>query len=186
MSIAISDLRAVVRYSPDTGILYWRQRSLRFFGGVRPAHSRAAWNGRFADKPINGTESEHGYIRIYVLREPHFAHRVAWAAFYGEWPTQGIDHINREKQDNRITNLRLCNQSQNMFNTGLFRHNTSGYRGVRFVDRYKAWHAILNHNGRKHSLGFFPTAEEAAKAYSAAVKQAAGEFAPTEGVWTDD
>lgn len=80
--------------------------------------------GRAGD--IAGTLKE-GYIRIIINNERCLAHRLAWMYVYGEWPSGEIDHINRIRSDNRISNLRICTRQQNCNNTDLNSNNTSGH-----------------------------------------------------------
>lgn len=75
-----------------------------------------------------------------------------------------VDHINRNKKDNRICNLRICNKSQNAYNTTLNRLNKSGYKGVYFRKDTKKWVAEIKHNYKKHCLGCFNSKEEAIEA----------------------
>lgn len=72
-----------------------------------------------------------------------------------------VDHINRNKKDNRIENLRITDKSINAFNTGVRNNNKSGYTGVGFRNDTKKWSAEIKRNGVKHCLGCFKTKEEA-------------------------
>ena len=74
-----------------------------------------------------------------------------------------VDHINREKTDCRKINLRVCTHQENCFNQGKRITNTSGYMGVSFSKRSGKYESYINHNGIKHHLGLFETAEEAAR-----------------------
>ena len=87
-----------------------------------------------------------------------------------------VDHINRDKLDNRRSNLRLVTHTQNCVNASLRVTNTSGFKGVNFY-RGKYWRAYIRVNYRHISLGFFPTAEAAARAYDEAAREHFGEFA---------
>ena len=94
------------------------------------------------------------------------AHRVAWLLFFGEFPKNELDHINRDKLDNRIENLRECNSSQNAANRT---SNGKIYKGVSKCKNGKFKSQI--------TLGTFDTAEEAAKKYDEALYELHGEFA---------
>lgn len=89
-----------------------------------------------------------------------------------------IDHKDRDGLNNQKTNLRLCTQSQNRANTGLFKNNTSGFKGVWYRKERRKWAALLSHNGKKYRLGLFDNPEEAGKAYLKKAKEIYGEFAP--------
>lgn len=87
---------------------------------------------------------------------------------------KGHDHVNRNKLDNRRINLRKATQQQNVYNTGLRKNNTSGYKGVSKLNT--GWKARINMNGTHYYLGRFKTKEEAAVEYNRAAKFFFGEF----------
>lgn len=95
----------------------------------------------------------------------------------GEWPDGDVDHINRDKLDDRWCNLRLATRSQNSANVALRRHSTSGFIGVTFDKPRNKWRAQIRIDGRKVNLGRYVTAEEAARVYDAATLKEFGEFA---------
>ena len=152
MSHSIEQLRAVINYVPDEG---------KFI--------------RSSGKEAKGTANSKGYLLIKVLGEIYAAHRLAWMLHHGDVPTM-IDHINNNKIDNRITNLRIATASQNKANTRLQVNNTSGFKGVRRMknDRF---YAVIGHEYKKHYLGGFDTAKEAHCAYRGAAIILFGEFA---------
>jgi hypothetical protein len=161
---ALSDIRNYLQYDPDTGVVRW----------IRPLR-----NGR--NKKANRTD-EAGHqgaqcIQIGFRGVSFKAHRLAWALHYGEWPTGVVDHINRDPYDNRISNLRMCSQQHNTFNSGPSKNSTSGFKGVWFRRDTGRWAAEITHNRKKKSLGCYPTAELAAAAYDKAAKEIFGEFA---------
>ena len=99
-----------------------------------------------------------GYVAIKINKKSYKLHRVAWLIYYGEDPQDlEIDHINRDKSDNRVSNLRLVDRSTNCFNTGISKVNTSGTKGVSYCKRDKLWIAKI----RRKCIGYFRTKEEA-------------------------
>jgi len=86
-----------------------------------------------------------------------------------------IDHINGDPLDNRMSNIRVCTQSENSKNQKMRKNNESGYKGVSFY-RGK-YHARIKLNYRTHRLGSFDTALEASKAYNLAAPLLHGKFA---------
>lgn len=142
MKETVSEL---LSYDPIIGDFQWKKgRSFTAYVGTKA--------GSF----------HNGYIRIKVLGKEHLAHRLAWLLTYGEFPLQQIDHINGNKSDNRIVNLRLATPLQQRANSKLNCDSTSGFRGVYFNKRRGKWRA---HIQRQH-LGYFETKEEAAAVYS--------------------
>lgn len=96
---------------------------------------------------------------------------------YGMWPDRLVDHINGNRQDNRIANLRLATTSENLCNRGKPRNNTSGFKGVSWNTKFQIWQATIKFNGRNKNLGRFASREKAAEAYSKAALQYHGDFA---------
>lgn len=154
--------------SPD------RLRKLLTYNPVTGQFTRLkALNGQCYDRV--GSTTSHGYIEIGVDRQRHYAHRIAWAMHFGEWPSTYIDHINGDKADNRISNLRLASNSENMANAPARKTSKTGVRGVH--RGRTGWSAQLTVNGKARHLGTFNTIEEAQEAYSSAAKAAFGGFA---------
>jgi hypothetical protein len=96
------------------------------------------------------------------------AHRVAWALHYGEWPSDQIDHVNGDKTDNRLENLRIVTAQGNAKNRSLRSDNTSGHVGVYWVRETKKWSAQIKVDGRQKTIGSFESLEDAVKARKAA------------------
>lgn len=94
-------------------------------------------------------------------------------------PGTHVDHINHNTLDNRRSNLRLATAAQNCWNTGSWRTNTSGHKGVWRDPKSHKWTSAITVNGERHYLGVFATAEDAADAYKQAAVRMRGEFHPT-------
>lgn len=157
-------LREQVDYDESTGAFTWRVSGRgRFKRAGAPAGSRAS----------------RGYLRLCVegLGE-HYAHRLAWLYVTGEWPPEQIDHINGDRSDNRISNLRACSLQENRRNTiGIpTRRKYSRFKGVT-KDKYGRWCAQITRDGVGIRLGPFDTEEAAASAYREKAKEVHGEFA---------
>ena len=117
------------------------------------------------------------YYAIGVDGEQYYAHRLAWMYVNGEDPEHlQIDHRNKDKRDNRISNLRKGTNRQNSYNKGANKNNTSGYKGVWWEEKSGLYKARIGVNGKRIFLGGYETGEEAHQAYLLAASQIAGEF----------
>jgi hypothetical protein len=102
------------------------------------------------------------------------AHRLAWLYMTGEWPTDIIDHKNRNGLNNRWDNLREADQELNLANASVQKNNKAKLKGVR--TQAGAFTARIVFRKRYHYLGRFKTAEEAHAAYVAKARELAGDF----------
>jgi HNH endonuclease/AP2 domain len=128
---------------------------------------------------VAGSPNESGYVSFMIDGRRYLAHRLARFWLRGEWtpPHLEIDHINGNKADNRLCNLRHCKPSQNRMNRGVPAHNTSGKKGVSFRKERGKWRAEIHISGKKRHLGYFETAELAHAAYYKAATEHYGKFA---------
>ena len=147
-------LRSVLHYDPATGIFTWK---------VRTAH-----NVKVGD--VAGCPNGDGYLQIKLQRRHYKAHRLAWLHVYGEWPKEQLDHTNRIRTDNRISNLREVTNKQNGQNRSKRSDNTSGHPGVVWHKRISKWRAQIKHNQKLIYLGLFENLEDAVSARKAAEK----------------
>lgn len=158
----------------EDGSFRWKDRPASHFKSEK---DRDNVNAQFSGK-IAGRTSCYGYIQIGLNKRIYFAHRLVWLWHYGVWPNGPLDHINRNRRDNRIENLRQASDSSNQANVGLRSNNTSGYRGVsraRCRSKLK-WRANICVRGIRADLGTFQTPEEASIAYEEAHRIAFREF----------
>ena len=151
-------LKDLLDYSQETGMFAWK---------VRVANCIQIGD-------IAGCDDGNGYTIIRIRNRLYRAHRLAWLYFYGEWPKQEIDHINGSRSDNRISNLREADRSDNTSNRKTLRN---GLKGVSFFKRDKKWMAQISKYGKRIYLGMFDTEQEAHDAYMCSAKQIHGEFA---------
>lgn len=91
--------------------------------------------------------------------------------------TDMVDHILGDKLDNRRSQLRVCSNEENSRNRRKASNNTSGYKGVTYLKKYKTWHARISLGGKYRSLGTFKCIKDAALAYNFAAAELYGEFA---------
>lgn len=165
-------LRQLISYDPETGVLLWKERDVSFFRdteGRSAAHACANWNSRYAGTPALNSPALAGYREGDVFKVRIQAQRAAWMIHHGETPDT-IDHINGDRSDNRLMNIRNGTQTDNMRNIKRNRLNTSGQMGVAW-DRSKGkWMAYIRAGKRIH-LGRYDRIEDAIIARKAAEKR---------------
>lgn len=155
MKLTVERLREVVSYNQETGVFLSRVR-----------------RGRIVVGSCIGCPTSKGYHRIMIDRVEYLAHRLAWLYVHGVWPDGDIDHIDENKSNNRITNLRNVPHIQNMHNQCRpNRDNRTGYRGISPQPGGR-FQAMIQIDGVRKSLGTYSTAEEAHAVYSLARKEA--------------
>jgi hypothetical protein len=132
--------------------------------------------GGYKAGAIAGGSTGKGYHYIGIDGAQWLTHQLAWLYVYGEWPSMQIDHINGNRADNRIANLREATDSQQRANSATHKNNTSGSRGVSFYAKHNRYKAKIAYNGTTHYLGWFKTREEAEDAYRRAATRLFGEF----------
>lgn len=165
-TIDIETLRQLIWYDPETGKLYWHFRDVSYFSSQTQYKT---WNKRFAHKEAFTADGGIGYRQGAVLGVMLKAHRVCWALYYGEWPKKHIDHVNHNRGDNRISNLRSVTISENCRNRSLPKNNCSGHIGISREGR--KWKARLKMNRVDYYLGSFDTIEDAICARKKAEKE---------------
>jgi len=139
------------RYDPETGKLFWRVTK-----------SNRAVAGSLA-----GTVDADGYIGINTGRKIYKAHRIIWDMNRpGDVLTAGeqIDHINHNRSDNRLCNLRKVSSAENHMNAGPSKANTSGVVGVSWCKHKGRWRAYIKTDGVSKSIGSFKRFEDAVSA----------------------
>lgn len=155
MTLLQKDLKSIFEYDPLTGILRWK-------------------NGRsnMVKGSIAGCVSCAGYKSITIDSKTYRLHRVIWIFMFGHIP-EGfyIDHINGNKIDNRLENLRLVTNSQNQQNRPAPKNSSSGYRGVTWHKQAGKWMARICCNNQRKTIGFFDTSEAAYEAYKEEAKK---------------
>jgi hypothetical protein len=114
---------------------------------------------------IAGAVTPFGYRYIQLKGRKYAAHRLVWFIENGHFPPHDIDHIDGNKLNNQITNLRAATRKQNCENKGAQRNNKLGLRGVSYNTRLKKYIAQIQHNGTNHHLGVFLDPHAAHKAY---------------------
>lgn len=138
-----------ISYEPSTGIFRWNVSA--------PGITKGA---------IAGTMTSSGYRQIKLGHVPYRAHRLAWFLTHGQWPDGEVDHINGDKVDNRLDNLRVVDRAGNSQNQrAAHRDNSSGFLGVTWNKQHCRWQAKLQVNKKMHHVGYFDAPEVAHEAY---------------------
>lgn len=158
-------VRELFNYDHDTGHLTHKIR----LGG------RAS-----VGKVAGSINKKRGYRSVEIEDQQYVIHRVIWLYVHGSWPKNQIDHINGDRQDNRIANLREATPQENSWNIGLISTNKSGYCGVSIIKKTNLFAASVWRDGKRIHLGFFKSAEQASIVYQKAI-EFRGEFIPAEG-----
>lgn len=165
MKLSVDQCRNLVDYDCNTGIIIWKERGLEYFQSEKrsPEWLSRAWNAAYAGK-VAFTAKSHGYFIGCILKKMVKSHRLAWAVHYGEWPDGEIDHINGDRADNRISNLRCVTSHVNRKNEGASKNNTSGYSGVQWCKQTNKWRAVIKHNYKNVHIGRYVRKEDAISA----------------------
>lgn len=129
--ITIKQLRKILQYDASTGIFTW----------IEPRQ----YTTKVGD--VAGSIENTGYISIRINKVSYLAHRLAWFYCFEEWPESYIDHIDRDKTNNALDNLREATAFENSRNRAINKNNSSGYPGV--YKRGSKWRAEIVIKGIK-------------------------------------
>lgn len=157
-TLEINRLKSLLHFSPKSG------KFLRLVG-----------RGKHHAGQIAGTYQSSGYIQITIDGTAFLAHRLAWFYVYEEWPDE-IDHVNGDRKDNRISNLRSCTRSQNMSNRPVRLDSKSRVKGVSFHKASRLWRAQITFNKKVIHIGSFKNKEDAGLAYRLKSIELKGKF----------
>ena len=143
------------------GCLYWKNTIYKSFQKAGSVHKH------------------RGHVYVCIDKKKYLAHRVIWLMNTGLWPDSFIDHIDGDRSNNLISNLRLATSSQNNRNVKLRKDNKSGFKGVCFSKDKRKFVSKISIDGKQVFLGHFDTAELAYQAYCNASKKHHKEFSRT-------
>lgn len=157
--VSVEVINELLSYDAETGIFRWK----------------VDMGKKVKKGDIAGSRKNDGYIRIKIHGKDYAAHRLAYLLVHRELP-KFLDHIDRDRANNRISNLRACTLSENELNKGIDKRNTSGVKGVFWNRKSKKWRSQARLKGKLYYLGTFSSKEEAANAYQTFCKNNHGDF----------
>ena len=148
--LTMEKLKEVIYYDHLTGLFYWKKHM----------------GSRARKGNVTGTQNKEGYIQIMVNRKIYYGHRLAWLYVHGYFPENDVDHIDRIRNHNWISNLRESSRQCNIRNTGNHKTNTSGVKGVYWCKESEKikkgkWNAKMSINRKTKNLGYYEDFEEA-------------------------
>jgi hypothetical protein len=156
------DLLQVLDYDKENGCFYNKKTR------------GAALNGYTA-----GCKKANGYVYVGVFRRQILCHRLVWFVEHGVWPLMVLDHIDGDKSNNRILNLRLATYSQNSINRKVMANSKTQLKGVWFNKKKNRYRACVRCDNKRIYLGSYRTPEEAHAAYVAKAAELHQEFMRT-------
>lgn len=159
-------VREILEYNPDTGAFIWRQDQ-------RCGHKTGNQVRRLAGLQAGSCNKVSGYIIIGIGGSLYLAHRLAWLYVHGSWPEQQIDHIDGDRKNNRIANLRDVSPAINSENQRKPPRSKSNQAplGAHWKESVKLWASSIQANGKLMHLGYFKSADAAHEAYVIAKRQ---------------
>ncbi|MBV4365919.1 HNH endonuclease [Erwinia phyllosphaerae] len=131
-------LLEMLSYDPATGLFTWKVNRMRIKSGTTA-----------------GSKEKNGYIVIAIEGKYYKAHRLAYFYVNKKWPKNNIDHINRVRDDNRISNLRDATFDENRMNNSIYSNNTSGFPGVSWHKGKGKWVVKTSEAGKEKTNGAF-------------------------------
>lgn len=165
MALTQDIAKEFMHYDPLTGVFLWKPR--KYIDGQ---------DKRFVDRfnkhnagKVAGSLSDIGYLISKLDGKLVKLHRVAWLYVHGYMP-DFIDHINGNRSDNRIENLREASKQVNGMNQGMRLDNKSGCSGVYWNSGLKKWHVRIGYKKSRKHIGWFANLDDAVVARNDAVK----------------
>ena len=142
------DIKHLFDWCPESGVLRWKSPT----------------SNRVKAGDVAGNLDSKGYYRVGLHGAQYRLHRVIWLLAYGEWPKGEIDHIDGNRINNSISNLRCVSHKRNSRNCKLSKNNTSGHIGITWHKKAGKWMASVSIDGRQQHLGLFDDKRDAISA----------------------
>lgn len=170
-NLSYHDVARVLKADFETGRLFWLPRTPDLFlSNVKRTaeHSCRIWNTRYANQEAMTCIIANGYRTGNIFAHDYYAHRVLWLLYTGDWPVDQIDHIDGNRINNSIINLRMVSNVENHKNMKMNKRNTSGVHGVFWAKHAGKWRASIKIDDYNKHLGYFESIEDAAIARKSA------------------
>ena len=167
LSVLLAEARRIYQYDAINGGLIW----------INHKNPKRTWPA--IGTPVGGDDG-HGYKMCLLLGHKFKVHQIVWLVVNGELPPGSIDHIDGDRRNNRIENLRVVTDHQNSMNLASCKCDTAGVKRnhYRKTQLKRPYSAVVQHLGRKHSFGSYATIGEARAAYIEGKRKLCGEFSP--------
>lgn len=167
LSDLLSEARRIYEYSEAHRGLIWKNHK----------NPKRPWPP--LGSAVGGNDG-HGYRMCLLLGHKFKVHQLVWLLFHGELPRLSIDHLDGDRMNNKIENLRLASDHQNSMNLASSRRSFAGVKNQSRSrpELKRPFAAVVHHNGKKHYFGFFSTPEEARSAYIEGKRLLCGDFSP--------
>ncbi len=165
--LSVEFIRAILDYDPIKGVLRWKKRP-----DISTRADRK--NGHVA-----GFKNKDGHLVIQIQKRRYPAHRLIWVLVYGHWPNNDIDHIDGNRSNNKLANLRAATRRENLRNMGKKPFNKSGYKWVSWHKPTNKWVAQVRNNKTNVYLGVFNSPQKAHKRACGYARQIHGIFVRT-------
>lgn len=187
--LAQSFIKEALEYDPNTGIFIWKKRPTSHFKDIRTFN---CWNARYPGTQA-GSIRPTGYRAICINSKRYLSHRLVFLYIEGYLPENDVDHIDRDKINNKWINLREVSNQCNAQNCKLSNKNTSGVTGVTFIKAKNKWYSQIMVSGKTIYLGLFEKFEDAVIAryeeekrnplWSCSIKSSAKEYLLRNGLY---
>lgn len=166
-------VRELLDYDPETGLLFWRERDIKWFEGENHHRERIrnGWNTRLSGKEALSHINDDGYKTGNLLSKYAFSHRIIWLWNYGNPLPEEIDHKNKIKTDNTLDNLFASDRKHNLKNKSKYKSNSTGVTGVLFDKKSGLYAPNIQVNKKRIWFKRTSSLEEAIKIRKEAEKE---------------